>query len=616
MQVPDTSAYYSSSIHYAYLYPDVPGGIVGIPFCVNWSSTSATASTDPEGYVGVMPQATSWTQVSLTRGAPGNNPPLTAGWLRFQFLSSPLQGTGGQGVTIDDVQVTGYVFGPPVGVTATRNAGDSTHIDVSWSKPLAPGTQSADPRSIWYRVWRHDLAANTWAEVTTDATSATAFADTGVSAYKSYAYTVQGYESATETVTWGVSADSGSVSALPLPSFTIGVSAGPGGTISPSTTQTVSLGANSPAFAIAPNSGYEIATVTVDGSSIGTPTTYTFTNVSADHTIAATFSLAPTPTVPPVTKAVGRESGSNRYLTALLTMQAAFPGWSGVHDLVLASGDYKHQPDALTAAGLAGAYNAPLLLVASTSLDSDVKAAIGAMPSGLRVHVVGGAPSVSDTVLSKIRAIKRVKSVDRISGKDRFATGVAVATRMKSVLGGAFPHVALVTSGADSALLDPLIAGTVSARKHFPVMLVNRTSVPSSTAKALASLGLSTRYIVGGEGTVAESVRTTLGISAGNRIAGADLPGDAAALATRAQTEGWLACTRVGFAAAVPDAATGGVFMGRLNGPMLLVRPTSVPDATSAYLSANHATIVGGTVFGGLPSVSEQVRQTLLGAMN
>jgi hypothetical protein len=43
-------------------------------------------------------------------------------------------------------------------------------------------------------------------------------------------------------------------------------------------------------YNITPNGGYNVATLTVDGSLVTPNTTYTFTNVTASHTISATFS--------------------------------------------------------------------------------------------------------------------------------------------------------------------------------------------------------------------------------------------------------------------------------------------------------------------------------------
>ena len=67
-------------------------------------------------------------------------------------------------------------------------------------------------------------------------------------------------------------------------------SAETGGTISPSGNVTVAPGSDK-AFTITPEEGYVIEDVRVDGNSIGAETTYTFTNVTEDHTIAASFSL-------------------------------------------------------------------------------------------------------------------------------------------------------------------------------------------------------------------------------------------------------------------------------------------------------------------------------------
>lgn len=69
---------------------------------------------------------------------------------------------------------------------------------------------------------------------------------------------------------------------------TITASAGPNGTISfPGATQ-VSEGA-SRTYTITPNAHHHIADVVVDGASVGVVAETTFTNVVADHTIAATF---------------------------------------------------------------------------------------------------------------------------------------------------------------------------------------------------------------------------------------------------------------------------------------------------------------------------------------
>lgn len=64
--------------------------------------------------------------------------------------------------------------------------------------------------------------------------------------------------------------------------------AGANGTITPSGNVTVKAGADQ-AFAIQPNSGYTVSKVLVDGTDVGAVTSYTFKNVTANHTIEAVF---------------------------------------------------------------------------------------------------------------------------------------------------------------------------------------------------------------------------------------------------------------------------------------------------------------------------------------
>lgn len=71
---------------------------------------------------------------------------------------------------------------------------------------------------------------------------------------------------------------------------TITASAEAGGSILPSGEVIVNYGDNQ-TFIITPDSGYLVADVIVDGIPVGSLTTYTFTTVTADHTIEATFDV-------------------------------------------------------------------------------------------------------------------------------------------------------------------------------------------------------------------------------------------------------------------------------------------------------------------------------------
>ena len=88
--------------------------------------------------------------------------------------------------------------------------------------------------------------------------------------------------------------------------FTITSSAGANGTIAPLGATSVTPGTDQ-TYTITPDACYSVASVLVDGISVGAVTTYTFTNVSANHTISATFALS--------TYTVTSTSGANGSVT-------------------------------------------------------------------------------------------------------------------------------------------------------------------------------------------------------------------------------------------------------------------------------------------------------------
>src|SRR5206468_1859967 len=104
--------------------------------------------------------------------------------------------------------------------------------------------------------------------------------------------------------------------------YTITASAGAGGSISPSGAVSVDCGSDQ-AFSVAADACYHIADVLVDGGSVGAVSSYTFTNVTTNHTIAASFAIITYPitasagaggSISP-TGAVSVDCGSNQAFT-------------------------------------------------------------------------------------------------------------------------------------------------------------------------------------------------------------------------------------------------------------------------------------------------------------
>ena len=119
-----------------------------------------------------------------------------------------------------------------------------------------------------------------------------------------------------------VTADHTITASFAVDTHTITASAGANGTISPLGAVSVDNGSNQP-FTITPDTGYQVADVVVDGTSVGAVTSYSFNNVTAEHTIAASFaadthtitaSAGANGTISPL-GAVSVDNGSNQPFT-------------------------------------------------------------------------------------------------------------------------------------------------------------------------------------------------------------------------------------------------------------------------------------------------------------
>src|SRR5664280_10213 len=134
------------------------------------------------------------------------------------------------------------------------------------------------------------------------------------------------------------------------------------------------------------------------------------------------------------TFAFTRLAGVDRYATSVAT--AVQFGHST--DVILASGEAGHYPDALTANYLAGAKSAPILLTQAASTPANIATQIAAS-GATHVWIVGGT-----TVISAAQAatLASTYTVTRLGGADRYATATQVMGAVTAT-----GHTALLATG-------------------------------------------------------------------------------------------------------------------------------------------------------------------------
>lgn len=308
--------------------------------------------------------------------------------------------------------------------------------------------------------------------------------------------------------------------------------------------------------------------------------------------------------VPFTTDFVTRAAGDDRYQTAIDASQRNFESAATV---MIATGE--RFPDALTAGGLAGVYDAPLLLTHRDSLPSGVADEIDRLGAEV-VMIVGGPNAVSEEVAEEIDALPGV-SVQRVYGADRYATAAQVAYKMGAELGDGLPTMCFLARG--DAFPDALSLSPFSYSQTIPTLLTRPTEMPQVTRDAISDLGF-TEMLIAGQ-TSAVSTTAASGVSGLRvyRAGGADRYATAAEVAAYGVSENWGTWGFVGIATGMnfPDGLAGGVATGSHGGVLLLTPTDELSTYTSQALTDNAADINTVQIFGGPAAVSADVRTAI-----
>jgi len=317
-------------------------------------------------------------------------------------------------------------------------------------------------------------------------------------------------------------------------------------------------------------------------------------------------------------------AGSDRVATAIAISKAAYPDGTGTPKAVVVANAYAW-PDALGAASLAGAVDAPILLT-----DPNRPGAISAELARLkalgatRAFVIGGAGSMPSPAALPVVSVFGHAKVVRITGGDRYAVSRAVAARTRSEIinaGGVFSGTAFVVSGQQP--YDALAASPIAAAKGYPVLLARfdtRGRLDAASRNAITALSIDQAVIVGGSGSVsaaAESQLKSLLLGSVVRLAGRDRYATSAIVADWGVDSAGLGWNHVALAGgeAFADAIAGSALQGQRGSVLLLTPAAKLDSAPRGALSANAGVIFDVTFIGGPRSLTPTTRAAAIAAL-
>lgn len=305
--------------------------------------------------------------------------------------------------------------------------------------------------------------------------------------------------------------------------------------------------------------------------------------------------------------------GTDRYKTmgAILDLFLAEKALdeSALSTIIIANGDMF--PDALAASSLAGLNGAPIILTHAKELTEEGVSLIKSIKPQ-NIIVVGGEPSVSTGVINTIKSLAPQAKVDIVAGRHRVETACQIYDKGK----GDWGNTAVVATSATFA--DALSISPYTYAAAAPIFLVDPNpskGLSPEVSQRIKDGAFSEVIIVGSEVSVPAIVETQLasyGIQS-VRWAGDNRYATSQIIAQNIIDSGIIEADEIGIATGegFADALSASSLLGLQHNPLILMTDSKGGLAASeGFLAEQKGSSERLTFFGGLPSLSQHVRDS------
>lgn len=308
-------------------------------------------------------------------------------------------------------------------------------------------------------------------------------------------------------------------------------------------------------------------------------------------------------------------AGSDRYETAAKVAAQAYP--SGCGKVVVAGSEA--WADALSAAGLAGALDCPILFTEKDRLHPVTSRAVSALGAS-EVIVLGGTSVVSTEIEEHLVSLAGVREVYRVGGANRYETQIKVYEFGKWRYDG-FNHWShdLVICASGVSFPDSLSASPLAFAHGAPVFLVDSSKTLSEAQEnLLLSDGYGEAVVLGGTAAVDDStvgfLEAITALSSDQslpnavRLGGSDRFATSVIFARWCVSQGYLSWNNAAFASSrLPyDALSGSVVQGKKKAVLLLAEDAR--SSTIAEFALQGASISHYVFYGAEAAIPDNLR--------